>query len=311
MTSRISRTFVVGCAVLGALLFATGCDNPIDPDAATVDGVRISRDELFEQAELLKVFPDARLAVDTENAFSGEGIATVLSGLVIDRIYEASAERFGLTVTEDDIAAAREQFGADLERLPDDAAEDLLRRYALRQAVDRYVTTEKWWTEEDVARYHAKTSEQACVRHILVDSEDAANEILAELRGGADFAELARERSTDTASALDGGALGCRPRDYFIDPFEDAIEDADDGELVGPVESNIGGQQRWHVILVDQAYHQRTLDEARADIEALFEQGGWPEYVLRTTDVDVDPRFGTWDPTIPAVAPPPGAQSPS
>src|SRR5690606_4167171 len=124
---------------------------------------------------------------------------------------------------------------------------------------------------------------RACVRHILVDTEEEADDIVGQLEAGADFERLAREHSTDTASGQNGGALGCNPSGWFIPVFEDAIEGAEDGEIVGPIASGPGGQSNWHVIRVDEAYRVRSLDETRDDIEAVFSApDGWAQYVLRT-----------------------------
>jgi peptidyl-prolyl cis-trans isomerase C len=59
-------------------------------------------------------------------------------------------------------------------------------------------------------------------RHILVADQAAADELLAELKAGADFAALARERSQDQASAAEGGDLGWQPRGNFVPEFDDA-----------------------------------------------------------------------------------------
>jgi hypothetical protein len=69
----------------------------------------------------------------------------------------------------------------------------------------------------------------------------------------------------------------------------------------------------YHVILVDSAYHTPTEEEARSLVEERFASGanGWVDFVLRTADVNVDRRYGAWDPTTGSVNPPEGAQEPS
>jgi parvulin-like peptidyl-prolyl isomerase len=92
------------------------------------------------------------------------------------------------------------------------------------------------------------TPEEICVRHIQTDSADAANDIRAKLELGADFAELAIEHSTDATSAGTGGDLGCFERSHSASrsEFEQAAFAAEEGQLVGPVESRLG----YHILVV-------------------------------------------------------------
>lgn len=111
------------------------------------------------------------------------------------------------------------------------------------------------------------TTEEICVRHIQSDSVDAASGIRAELEQGADFAELAVLRSTDAASADKGGDLGCFERSHSVSrsEFEKAAFAAEEGQLVGPIASDIGH----HVLVVYEHKMPRapTLNEAYAQIE--------------------------------------------
>ena len=69
--------------------------------------------------------------------------------------------------------------------------------------------------------YEAGAAESGivCASHILVASEAEANEVIAEVEGGATFADVAAERSTDTGSAQNGGSLGCVPAEQFEQQF--------------------------------------------------------------------------------------------
>lgn len=80
--------------------------------------------------------------------------------------------------------------------------------------------------------------------HILVETEEEAQDMVAQLKDGADFAELAREYSS-CPSSVRGGDLGEFPRGMMVQPFEDAAFSLDVGEVSGPVQTQYG----WHVIL--------------------------------------------------------------
>jgi peptidyl-prolyl cis-trans isomerase C len=85
------------------------------------------------------------------------------------------------------------------------------------------------------------------VRHILVDEEAEANDIIGQLDGGADFAKLAEEFSTDTGSRENGGDLGWAEAGRYVKPFADAVVALGEGGTTSkPVKSDYG----YHVIQV-------------------------------------------------------------
>lgn len=103
------------------------------------------------------------------------------------------------------------------------------------------------------------------VRHILVDAEDEAKDLIEQLNRGADFVELAREHSTDAATADEGGDLGWSSADGWVKPFADAVESATVGvPVAAPVHSQFG----WHVILVEDKKDKVApgLDGVRQDL---------------------------------------------
>ena len=104
----------------------------------------------------------------------------------------------------------------------------------------------------DIANY--TQPESFCARHILVTDQEVAAAIVADVRGGADFATLAAEHGTD-ATATRGGDLGCFTRGRMVAPFEAAVAAATVGEVTDPVETQFG----YHAILVYQHDSARVL----------------------------------------------------
>ena len=82
------------------------------------------------------------------------------------------------------------------------------------------------------------------LRHILLETEEEANAIYAQLERGADFTELAFENSDDVRTRLDGGSFGWVAPNEMIPPFPEEIGDTETGAIGGPFES----EQGWHVI---------------------------------------------------------------
>ena len=115
----------------------------------------------------------------------------------------------------------------------------------------------------------------AGARHVLVaGADEAAREraqaLLAEVRAGADFAELARERSDDAATAPRGGALGIYERGPQDRLLKAAVFEAGVGEVVGPIRSPLG----WHLVKrvpvddLDPALRETTLVRAQGILVA-------------------------------------------
>ncbi len=83
-------------------------------------------------------------------------------------------------------------------------------------------------------------------RHILVETEDEANEVIERLNSGQDFAELAEELSQDPGSAAKGGDLDFVPRGGFVPTMDEAIFTLPIAEISEPIESQFG----WHIVEV-------------------------------------------------------------
>jgi len=138
-------------------------------------------------------------------------------------------------------------------------------------------------TDEALKDYYAQvkdrfeTQERRKARHILVTASDGlddaaaekkAKELYEKVKGGADFAQLAKENSKDPGSAAQGGDLGFAQRGMFVGPFEDALFSMQPGEVRGPIKTQFG----YHVIKLDEieAGKLKTFEEARPELEAEF-----------------------------------------
>ncbi|MBZ0293765.1 MAG: peptidylprolyl isomerase [Anaerolineae bacterium] len=97
-------------------------------------------------------------------------------------------------------------------------------------------------------------------RHILVETEETAQDILAALEDNESFAALAQAASIDTGSGARGGELGWTAVTDYVEPFAEAVTDAPIGEIVGPVQSEFG----YHIIQV-HAKENREITEAQLE----------------------------------------------
>jgi peptidyl-prolyl cis-trans isomerase C len=105
--------------------------------------------------------------------------------------------------------------------------------------------------------------------HILVDSEEKAKALKAEIDGGKDFAEVAKANSSD-GSAASGGDLGWFGLGQMVPEFEAAVTTLEVGQVSEPVKSQFG----WHLIKLNEKRDTSppTLDEARPELENQLRQ---------------------------------------
>lgn len=138
-------------------------------------------------------------------------------------------------------------------------------------------------SDEKVAAYYQKNivdgprQEEVRARHILLDSKDMAEAVIVALKGGADFAALAKEKSKGPTGAT-GGDLGYFGPEAMVPEFSDAAFKLKKGGISGPVKTQFG----WHVIKledkrqkplpkladVEEQIYQILISEARREIYA-------------------------------------------
>ncbi|MFC4714007.1 peptidylprolyl isomerase [Planococcus dechangensis] len=117
-------------------------------------------------------------------------------------------------------------------------------------------------TDEEIEEQYERQGTELNARHILVADEETANELKEELDGGADFAEVAEDNSTDPGSAANGGSLDWFGTGAMVPEFEDAAYALEVDEISEPVQSQHG----FHIIQVTDTREvegQQPLEDQR------------------------------------------------
>jgi peptidyl-prolyl cis-trans isomerase C len=161
---------------------------------------------------------------------------------------------------------------------------DLLKRNLLASTAVHKVLSEHPVSEEAIEKEYETTKaslakEEYKARHILVDSEDKAKEIIKELKEGADFSELAKTQSSDSSGAS-GGDLGWFTTDMMVEPFGEAVAKLKKGQFTEePVKTQFG----WHVILLDDVRDATppSLEEMRPQISQQLQGQMLNEYLQK------------------------------
>jgi foldase protein PrsA len=250
---------------------------------AKVNNVELSRDD-FEQA----VTRDAKLIAQQYgidwNDPQAQGLLPELQQNVLDRLISQEllrqlAEAGGLTPTEDEVQAEVEATKAQiLEQGPFADLDEFLESSGLTEAdIENLILGGVIYEKLLEAHGGPKEMEQVHARHILVETEEEGDVVLAKLGEGEDFVDLAAEYSIDTGSQGDGGDLGWFPLGVMVAEFEEVAFGLEIGETSELVKTQFG----YHIIEVLerevrelepqllQAFQQRAFEEWFAEQEAL------------------------------------------
>jgi peptidyl-prolyl cis-trans isomerase C len=232
-----------------------------DPVVAIVNGEKILRSKIFPlMQDAIQQGALQNMGQNPENFFNTFVEQYALGKLVTKEALEAGFDRNPAFLTE--IAAVQDRI--------------------LRNAYLIEVTTNRV-TEEDIAAVYkqrvtdATPIPQVRARHILVEDEAEAKQIIKKLKDGADFADLAKEKSIGPTGS-NGGDLGFFARTEMVKEFADAAFALEVGRITeAPVQTQFG----WHVIQVEEKREapKPTLEQARETIIQQLRQQELDEYL--------------------------------
>ena len=154
----------------------------------------------------------------------------------------------------------------------------LLMGFELQQEAKTALTDEALRQTYDEAVKSMSGQEEVRARHILVESEDEAKAILEQLKGGADFATVAKEKSKDPGAA-EGGDLGYFTKDQMVPEFADVAFKMYPGQLSNPVKTQFG----WHVIKVEDKRTRQPpeFEKVKDQIEAYLARKAQSDFITK------------------------------
>lgn len=268
--NKMMLTFAVITLAL-LLIFATAFSKT--ETAASVNGEKITKDEL--NTKLTEMYG-----------------ADTLDSLITNKVIEMEADKQKVKVTGNEIdeeltklqdsyggeeafAAALEQNKVSIDRIREDIQTYLLAEKMIKPSIKVTEEEMKTYFEENKESFDQK--EQVKASHILVEDEATAKKVKKELESGKDFAELAKEYSTDASNAAKGGDLGYFGKGEMAKEFEEAAFGMNVGEVSAPVKIDFG----YHIIKVADKKAAKTavFEEHKEEIkESLFDQKIQTEY---------------------------------
>lgn len=229
---------------------------------ATVNNTKITKQDLYDR--LVPLYGSS--AVDE---------------LIDEALVNEAAQEANVKVTEADVdarmAEIKERMGGD------EQFQYVLSMYGISE--DTYRRSQETWlkaaailgpqievTDDELQKFFneniaAYDQRKVHARHIVVDDEETAREIKAELDAGADFATLAKERSKESSAATTGGDLGTFGRKDMVAEFSNVVFNLPVNEISEPFQSQYG----WHVAQVleitgDAPSFEALKDTVRQDL---------------------------------------------
>ncbi|MDU5081578.1 peptidylprolyl isomerase [uncultured Tissierella sp.] len=274
LRNRKVYKYIMITAIMVLVISMVGCKNEklVDEEiVAKVDGEAITKNELYD----LMVEQYGTQALDS---------------LIGEKIVNAELEKQKIEVSEEDIETelnkikqyyesdqafteAMAYYGYTL----DDIKKDVTMNIQIKRLLGPNITI----GEEDISSYFEqnKTSfdqkEEVRARHILVKTEDQAKEIKEKISAGEDFAQLAKEHSTDEMTKESGGDLGFFGKGKMVKEFEEEAFGLRIGEISNPVKTDYG----YHIIKVEEKKEAKeaTLEEHKDEIKDILVEAKLPE----------------------------------
>jgi peptidyl-prolyl cis-trans isomerase C len=267
-------TAVALCAGLltctGALAQGTPPPTPDDPVVAKVDGKPIHLSDLKDSVQSLP---------ENMRAMPPQAIYPMLLDQMIDaRALVSEAQKTGL----DKEPAVQRQVAAAEDRA--------LQTAVLSKEVGPSITDAAVRARYDQEVAGKPGEEEVHAKHILVETEADAKKIIADLKGGADFAALAKQYSKDPSAAEQGGDLGFFKKDEMVPEFSAAAFALEPGQVTQtPVHSQFG----WHVILLVERRRAGppSFDKARDELRQRMIQEGVQKAVAKARALVVVEKF--------------------
>ncbi len=171
------------------------------------------------------------------------------------------------------------------------------------------VTEEEMRKIYDEQRSRITPEEEVRARHILVETEDEAKALIAQIRGGADFETIAKEKSKDPGGARNGGDLGFFTKGQMVPEFAEAAFAMQAGQLSqAPVKSQFG----WHIIKLEERRQRQipSFEQVRGQIEDFLTRRVQADLVQKLRSEAQVERFVP-SPTRPTIPGAPGAPAPA
>lgn len=265
-----SGKYIILVFVLLLAFSITGCSKSNEEVVAKVGDVSITKDEFYDH--LVK-----------------QNGTEALDALISDKIIEQEIGKAKIDISEEEVTAEfkkMEDYYGGAEVLANTMAtynmtmDEMKENIKLNLSMKKLVAADIKIEDEEIASFYAENAEmfnqkeQVNASHILVETEELANEVIGKLNAGETFEDLAKEYSSD-GSKDNGGNLGFFGRGQMVEAFDKAAFSLPIGEISAPVKSNFG----YHIIRVNEKKEAKTgsVEENKEEIREMILESKIPD----------------------------------
>jgi foldase protein PrsA len=243
------KKWILALTIAGGVLGLTACNGNGESSEKVVE----SKAGDVTQEELYNAMKDK---------FGNQALQQLVYEKVLSKKYKVTDKELDEKIQQlkEDLG---ENFEMTLQQYGYKSEDDLKKTMKLGMLQEKAAMKDIKVTEKELKDYYDNYKPEIKARHILVADEAKAKEVKQKLDGGAKFEEVAKEYSTDTASAQNGGDLGWFGAGKMDPDFEKAAYALKVNEISGPVKSQFG----YHIIQVTDKKEKKPYEDMKKQVE--------------------------------------------
>ena len=277
------------------MLFAVSCKKADENAVATVNGKAISEKEFTENYKVYERIYKQQLGEEALKKTDKDGVSfkdklkeNILEKLIVDELINQEIDNKKIAITDEEVNNLYEQTIKDMggqeqyeeflkqQNITDDFIKDSIKKDYKQQKLEEAFYKENKVTEEEIKDFYDANKERLIkysLSQIMADNEEEAKKLYDKLEAGEDFAELAKNESSDTYSAANGGNMGEVQASTMPEEFLNAVSATEIGSYSKVFKSDMG----YHIVKVDDKKDQ--LEDLKTEIEQTLKSQKFIEYM--------------------------------
>lgn len=277
------------------MIFAVSCKKADEGAVATVNGKAISEKEFTENYKVYELMYKQQLGEEALKKTDKDGVSfkdklkeNILEKLIVDELINQEIDNKKIAITDEELnnlyeqtiknMGGQEQYEEFLKQqnITDDFIKDSIKKDYKQQKLEEAFYKDNKVAEEEIKDFYDANKERLIkysLSQIMADNEEDAKKLYDKLEAGEDFAELAKNESSDTYSAANGGNMGEVQASTMPEEFLNAVSTTEIGSYSKVFKSDMG----YHVVKVDDKKDQ--LEDLRTEIEQTLKSQKFIEYM--------------------------------
>lgn len=277
------------------MIFAVSCKKADESAVATVNGKAISEKEFTENYKVYELMYKQQLGEEALKKTDKDGVSfkdklkeNILEKLIVDELINQEIDNKKIAITDEELnnlyeqtiknMGGQEQYEEFLKQqnITDDFIKDSNKKDYKQQKLEEAFYKDNKVTEEEIKDFYDANKERLIkysLSQIMADNEEDAKKLYDKLEAGEDFAELAKNESSDTYSAANGGNMGEVQASTMPKEFLNAVSTTEIGSYSKVFKSDMG----YHIVKVDDKKDQ--LEDLRTEIEQTLNSQKFIEYM--------------------------------